>query len=233
MTVPLILIVVIIGVALFYAAGLRKQIAVSDALSARAHVFSKDGDMNGISLLVLGDSTGVGVGADKPEDTVAARFAGEIAASYVENRAVNGATTKDLPAQIEHAKLPHYSYILIGIGGNDIIRFHRVGKAEDALVHALEKLPKAERVIIYSAGNVGAATFFPWFIRPFHTRLNLAYHKAFAAVAEKYGAHYVNLYEDPSRDPFVRQPTMHLSEDGLHPSSLGYGLWFEKIRSAR
>lgn len=232
MTKIIFLFIGILIIGSWYGAVLRRKIAVSDALISHTRLFTKDGNKDGISILVLGDSTAVGVGASRPEDTVAARLATEVGAIYVENHAKSGAVVSDLMGQIELTTLPEYSYILIEIGGNDIIRFRSAKKAGESLDHMFQRLPKADHLIVHSAGNVGAATFFPWFIRPFHTKLNLEYHAVFEDVARRHGATYVNLYEDPARDPFVRQPKVYLSADGLHPSSLGYALWFEKIRAA-
>jgi lysophospholipase L1-like esterase len=122
-----------------------------------------------------------------------------------------------------------YSYILVAIGGNDIIRFHDVHGATESLREALQALPKTEKLILHSAGNVGASTLFPWFVRPFHTSLTISYHQAFTQVVRENGGTYVNLYLDPKVDPFTSEPHIYLSKDGLHPSSAGYKLWFESI----
>ena len=55
------------------------------------------------SLLVLGDSTGVGVGAATSSETVAALFAAQMRATYVENLAVSGAEQDHFGFQREWA----------------------------------------------------------------------------------------------------------------------------------
>jgi lysophospholipase L1-like esterase len=86
-------------------------------------------------------------------------------------------------------------------------------------------------LIVLSAGNVGAATYFPSFIRPFYTKLNLSYHKVFGKIVAEAGGVYVNLYEPSERDPFTQEPERYLSADGLHPSGEGYDLWFQKVEA--
>lgn len=184
------------------------------------------------ALLVLGDSTGVGVGAQKPEDSVAGRLAISMGATYVENRAVSGAQVADIAGQLSGAELKHYYTILIDIGGNDIVRFHDAQHAANRLQVSVEKaVAMSNRVILVSAGNVGAVTNFPIFMRPFYTSLTLKYHAAFGAMADKAGAIYVNLYTPPAQDPFEKDPNTYLSPDGFHPSSAGYGLWFEHLEA--
>lgn len=182
------------------------------------------------TLLVLGDSTGVGVGAARPEDTVAALLAKGMQATYTENLAVSGAVVADVPRQIRNAKLAHYDTILLQIGGNDIIAFHNVNTVSAELSTILATLEKmGGRVILMSAGNVGGATLFPPPIRPFYTSLNLKYHAAFASAATANGATYVNLYLIPSEDVISKHPEIYLAADGLHPSSAGYALWYKKL----
>jgi len=182
-----------------------------------------------LPVLVLGDSTAVGVGAATPEESLAGLVSGYLHATSVENYAVSGAEVKDLRSQVAEAKLAHYRLILIQIGGNDIIAFHDASTTAALLAQILKTLPGADRVVVISAGNVGGATLFPWPIRPYYTYLNNQYHAAFAAVVAAAGMAYVNLAADPGAKLIQDQPDIYL-HDGLHPSSAGYALWFSAIK---
>lgn len=184
------------------------------------------------TLLVLGDSTGAGVGADSPQESVAGRLAAYMGATHTENYAVSGAAVSDLKAQIDKASLNCYDTILIQIGGNDIILFHDARSTAQKLDVLMMGLPSARQTILMCAGNVGGATIFPWVVRPFHTWTNLVFHRWFSKVAKRRHALYVNLYEPRNLDPFIQEPERYLSKDGLHPSSEGYAAWFEKIQQA-
>lgn len=194
--------------------------------------YEKEASGTGPAVLVLGDSTAVGIGANRPQESVAGRVSAYLAASSVENYARSGAVTNDLPGQIAQATLPRYELILIQIGGNDIIRFMSASRATEHLKHALSLLPPADKVVIISAGDVGGATLFPFPVRPFHTKLNKEYHAAFAALALEEGVTYVNFADAPSTKKINEDPKTYLAADGLHPSSEGYRLWFEEIRSS-
>lgn len=184
------------------------------------------------TLLILGDSTGAGVGADKPEESVPGRLAAYTGATYVENHAVSGAAVGDLPEQIAHVKRAEYDIILIHIGGNDLIPFRNAYETATELAIVLGTLPPAKNTYLMSCGNLGGATIFPIFIRPFHTWLNLEYHKAFSEVCKNRGIIYINLYHKSSEDPFIKDPKTYLAHDGLHPSSDGYELWFLDLKKA-
>mgnify|MGYP001568530731 FL=1 len=89
-------------------------------------------------------------------------------------------------------------------------------------------LPKD--IIFISAGNLGGVKIFPQPMRPFYTKINMSYHKGFEDLAEKYGSKYINLYQDPSIDPFTLNPNKYFAEDSFHPSSFGYEVWFNLIK---
>lgn len=213
----------------YYSATTYAKFRVSQALVKKAVPFENLSSDQSVSLLVLGDSTAVGVGASEPEDTVAGRYAESVGATYVENQAVSGAKTNDLFEQISQARLESYDYILIQIGANDIIRFRSAEEAGGILREVLRKLPPHQNLKLLSAGNVGATEFFPWFLNPLYTKLNLKYHEVFASVVAEAGGVYVNLYQPPEDDPFTQNSDKYLAPDGLHLSSDGYALWAEKV----
>lgn len=120
--------------------------------------------------------------------------------------------------------------ILLQVGGNDIIAMHSAEASRAAIDPLLKELAtRADKVVFISAGNVGAAYFFPWFLRPHYRQLTIAHHAMFAEESAKYGVQYVNLYIPPEADPFVLERNVYLAGDGVHPSSRGYNLWFQKI----
>lgn len=202
----------------------------SKALMENPTPYHRPSDDRRFSLLVLGDSTAVGIGADKPEDSVPGLLAHFVGATHVENYAVVGAGVEDLPSQVSKAQLTRYDLILLMTGGNNILAFDDVRWAGRTLGEVIAELPQAGKVILMSAGNAGGATIFPPPVRFFHTQTNKRYHQEFERVAHAWGALYVNLYEPKGQDPFLDNPGFYLSEDGLHPSSEGYRLWFEKLK---
>jgi lysophospholipase L1-like esterase len=197
---------------------------------ADEHPYKKESTDYTKTLLVLGDSTAVGVGASRPEDTVPGRLATYLGATHTENYAKSGSFSGELKEQIDQAVLDRYDVVLIMTGANDILFLHGAKETAKQLDVLMMTLPDAGKVILMTAGNVGGATIFPLIVRPLHTWLNQTFHHWFTKVAKRRGALYVNLYQPSLQDPFRKDPDRYLSEDGLHPSSDGYGLWFEKVR---
>lgn len=191
--------------------------------------FQKTGDVSR-AMLVLGDSTATGVGATRPEDSVPARVAEFIGATSVENYASSGAQTPALSEQRAQAKLDSYELILIQIGANDVVRFRSAKDATDEIERVVRTLPSATQIVLFMPGDMGDTDVLPFFLNPFYSRLSIAYHQMFEERSRELGITYVNLYEDPSREQFRNDHATYLAADRFHPSSAGYGLWFEAVR---
>lgn len=186
------------------------------------------------TLLVLGDSTAVGVGATSPQESVAGLMAHEGKYTFVENLAVSGARARDLASQWEKRILPRYDTILVHIGANDVIQFGSRARALKELESTLSVLPHhADEVVWTMAGNIGGAAFFPYIVRPWYQYQSIMFNREFAKYAHEVGITYVDFYTSPKEDPFVKRPHMYLSPDLLHPSSAGYQLWFSAIQRVR
>lgn len=226
----IVFVIALLAVVAYWASNTLIKARLSKVLMATIEVYHAPSEDHRSTLLVLGDSTAVGVGAEKKEDSVPGQLAHFMGATHVENYAVSGAGVEDIPLQIAKATLPRYDTILLMVGGNNILAFDNVRWAGRILGEVLSELPEAERVYVMNAGNAGGATLFPPPVRFFHTRTNLDYHKEFSRVCEALNATYINLYMKPHEDPFLKEPEVYLSKDGLHPSSLGYQLWFEKLK---
>jgi lysophospholipase L1-like esterase len=214
----------------YYSARFMGGVQRSTVLIEKAKPYTLDAG-TGFSMLVLGDSTAVGVGADTPGESVPGRVAKAVHATHVENYAVTGAVVDDLPVQIIEANQTSYDLILIQIGANDITHLHPAAQTAQTLAATLKSLPPAKNVIVISAGDVGTATIIPPFLSPLFSKLNLAYHTEFEKELQAEGITYVNLGTAPGADLFKTQPAIYLAADGFHPSSAGYELWFKAIES--
>ena len=229
-TLLVVLALALIGYVGYWSVVLYQRSQTGHALVKKAVPFEMFSADHKKALLVLGDSTGVGVGAATSSESVAALFAKQMNATYVENLAVSGSEVDDLPAQIAKMKLKHYHTILLQIGANDIVAFHDASSTAARLGRILVILKNhADHVVLMSAGDVGGATVFPPPLRWYYTSLTLKYHKAFAKAAYAEGAAYVNLYSPPATDEFRKHPEINLAADGFHPSSAGYALWFQRV----
>jgi lysophospholipase L1-like esterase len=178
------------------------------------------------TMLVVGDSTGVGTGAKDPANSVAGRLSAVLPRLAIENRSENGAHATDVLRQLGASPATHYDVILVQVGGNDVIGFTREDELR-ASMNAIARIAtrRARLVILLPAGNVGNAPFFFVPLSWVMTARSRTLHAIVKETAQQSGAVYVNLFQEKADDPFVQDPERLYAVDGLHPSDDGYALW--------
>lgn len=200
------------------------QVAKSNPLRATVPFTREKGTH---AMLVLGDSTAVGVGTD-PLYSVPARVSQLIDAS-VENYAKSGAVVEDLDEQLSRAKIRHYDFILIQAGANDVIHFRSLAVAQEQMDALLNKVSQySDRVILLTAGKIGEAPIFPVVLRPVLTSRAADLRQRFMHSAEQRGVKYVDLFT--TSEQFQSDPQRYYGKDMLHLSADGYGLWYQEVQ---
>lgn len=206
---------------------ISRLVHVGEAPGREAAPFSSESGT--VALLVLGDSTAVGVGA-KAEESVAGRLSRRLNAS-VENYAISGATTRDIAAQFSLAKKDKYDLVLLQVGANDVIRFSNLETLRKDISQVLGDVSSvSNRVVLLTAGKVGNAPFFP---RPFAwlwTKRAALVREHFITAAHEHGAAYVDLFV--LDDGFDVEPEKFYARDGLHLSGEGYAFWYAEVMKA-
>ena len=208
---------------IFSALVLYNNIRIGKRLAENSPAFSRDGEYPS-HILVVGDSLAVGVGAFGVL-TIAERLAHMLNAS-VENKAQVGAKMKDIEAQIQSSSKQHYDYIFIIGGANDIIQETAHGELKDAIraAYGASRL-KSERVVAFTAGDVGKAPFFIFPLNYFVSKYCIETRPFFVDIAKELGVEYINLMEYPL--VFDTDAPRYYAEDLLHLSADGYGVWYE------
>lgn len=215
---------VALGYVLFETVRITRLVRVSSKLVEQARGYQSDTGQ--LHMLVLGDSTAVGVGSDS-KDTVAGRMSAALNTS-VENYAVSGAKTRDVLDQISSAQKQRYDIVLIQVGANDIIRFSTIGRLKRDISSVLDEASTlSDHVVLITAGKVGKAPFFPkalgwvWTMRANTVRTH------FMTAAQQENAAYVDLYS--AKDNFNSDPDRYYAPDGLHLTADGYEFWYQEM----
>jgi lysophospholipase L1-like esterase len=182
-------------------------------------------------VLVVGDSTGVGTGAARPEDSVAGRIAAEFPGIEVINLARNGAKAKDAMVQIESVGEARFDIVLVQVGGNDILGFTDLGELRDDIRQVLTKAgEKGQSILFMSTGNAGLApAFFPPVSWIYAARTRDA-RAVFMDASRERGIQYVDLFRERGNELFLSDPDRYYAQDYLHPSSEGYRIWYEELK---
>lgn len=223
--------IVLVLVTLVFLYGIYEAVRVYSLASKSVGLIEKTSPFTraegALSLLVLGDSTAVGVGAT-PETSVPGRLSAYVDAS-VENYAVSGARVADLFSQIGMAQKKSYDMILIQVGANDITHGTPPENVQKDLGEILSKASSlSNRVVVLTAGKVGDAPLIPWFARNFLNARTAKIRDVFIETTTKSGAVYVDIY---SRNlDFSADIPRYYASDQFHLSGEGYGEWFSIVR---
>ena len=198
----------------------------SAPLVEAAQPFNREDPSYSQSILVLGDSLAVGVGAPANK-TIAARLA-DVMHANVANFGKSGAHTSDLMQQMALAQKSHYDLILMHMGANDIIQLMSISAAALNMDRALEKAKeKSDHVVFLFAGNIGDAPLWPWPFKSIYKSKSLDLRARYAQLALKHDALFIDIY---AKGPvFESDPKRYYAPDNLHLSADGYEKWFEFI----
>jgi lysophospholipase L1-like esterase len=185
-------------------------------------------------ILIIGDSSAVGVGAHQPRDSIAGQLASDYPTADILNVAKNGSRLHGTLRQLR--KLPRhaattYDLMLIQVGANDVVGGTPYPKILRRL-HKLLSLAKfhAHDVVHIMSSDVSSAPIIPL---TFQWYFSSRYHQVREIFIQAHAQHqtqYIDLYRPWSQDPFAQQPFKYYSADGMHPSSRGYAYIYKLIQ---
>lgn len=182
-------------------------------------------------ILIVGDSTAYGTGALLARNSVAGRIGRAYPEYTIENISMNGATIADVTDRFGRVQ-GMYDLIVLQVGANDILQKQSIRAIEaDLRVLVLQAQQHAEHVVLMTAGNIGAAEAFVRDGVPNRTyeELSRAVRARSSMLSNTLGFAYIDLFDEPRDDVFLKEPGTYLAFDDLHPSDAGYGVWFGKL----
>jgi lysophospholipase L1-like esterase len=212
----------LLGMAAAHAAHFALGVRRAHGYANRAQRYERRIDNASHRLLIVGDSTGVGLGTSNIEDSLAGRLARDFPHASIENCAELGARVACVLGQLAEVEVA-YDAVLIVAGGNDILRRTPHDELQKTLVAVIRRAQAvAPLVIVVNSGNVGGAPLFSWPLNWVLSRRSLRVRRIFALTCRQMRAQFVNLTFVPERDHFARHRELYFAEDGLHPSSAAY-----------
>lgn len=191
-------------------------------------VMSKNAMGVAVIYVALGDSTGVGVGAEHGGyvGRVFERIKHERPGSRLTNLCVSGATTEDvLRDQTGPAISSSTTLVTLGIGINDAGR----GVSVERFARNYEEIIKRVRartnapIVITNLPDVSLAPVVPLFMRDEARRRIELYNERITDIATRYGLRVVDAFST-THEVIPTHPEF-FSADGFHPSDIGYEYW--------
>jgi lysophospholipase L1-like esterase len=193
-----------------------------------------------LRLVLLGDSSALGVGVDRVTDTIGGqlahllseapgRVARQVALSSV---GVSGSRSTDLATQVARALLgerPDVAVILVG--ANDATGLRRPGEAAAYLGAAVRRLRDAGvEVVVGTCPDLGAVRAIAPPLRQVVGWLGRRVALAQARAVREAGGAAVDLAAETG--PVFRADAGTLCYDGYHPSADGYRVWAHALLPA-
>jgi lysophospholipase L1-like esterase len=185
------------------------------------------------TILVLGDSTGYGTGAQRGDESIAGLIGADYPQYTIVNKSKNGRTIGEALVFIKTQKeTKEYALIVVQLGGNDILQKRPLDVVRSELSELIGiLLEKSPQVVMLTSGNVGAAAAYAGTSKAEeYEKLTRQYRDMVIPLAAESGVTYIDLFEEPIDDAFLREPKRYLAIDGLHPSSAGYGYWYARVK---
>ena len=182
-----------------------------------------------IDVVVLGDSSAAGMGADEPHETVGAIIASGVSALTgrrvrLTNRAVVGAESSDLERQLANAleDVLRPDVVLIMVGANDVT--HRIERSTS--VRQLEQTVRRIRalgseVVVGTCPDLGTIQPIQQPLRSLMKRWSRDLAAAQTVAVVEAGGRTVSL-GDLIGPEFDESPHEMFSRDRFHPSAAGY-----------
>lgn len=207
-----------------------RRIRLARTIASKAVSHQSDPANARATVVVVGDSTGVGVGAASPGESVAGRIAESFPYTRVFNYACSGAHVHDVLGQLDRHGDKPADIVLIQASANDVVDSHSVAAVEADLRETISRARALGALVVLMPGcNFVFAPFFrPLFAASMANRAQRM-HDMVQRVAAETGSVYVDLFTLKPADPFFREGSRYFCADGLHPSGEGYRIWFEEL----
>jgi len=206
----------------------RRQYAAADSAPEMDAYFGDPAEP-ALHLVMLGDSTAAGIGANAVEESVGGHLANLVAAEHryvhLSSVAVSGSRTGDLGPQVSRALLTKPDVAVVLVGANDATHGTSPRRVRPALVGAIRRLRSAGvPVVLGTCPDLGAARAVARPLRDLLAAYGRLIAEVQATAAIREGAVVVDLAA-ATGPVFRAEPQATLSSDAFHPSSAGYDLW--------
>jgi lysophospholipase L1-like esterase len=202
------------------------------SLMRAARPFSQSPPQPSERVVIAGDSTAVGVGSSHPRLSVAGRLGMALTKVQVINVARSGARLAQVSQQFEEVERSRPVALVIVLAGcNDVIRGSLRRSIANSIEHIVARVRElGARLILVPPGVVGRAPIWLPPLSWYYTwRARSVRRAMFDAARQHADVEVIDLVSTRPADRFERRPELHYAADGLHPSDVGYGAWFERI----
>lgn len=183
---------------------------------------------------MIGDSTGLGVGASHPDRSLPGLLAADFSHADVTNLCRSGARVGDLLCPLAQlaARCERFDLVLVMAGGNDVLR---LGLSAALLKSQARLLTNAVAGLAPHAVWLGCADIglspvflppFSWLLR-WRTRHTM---RMLAREAERRGVDFIDFSTPHWTRRFGAERHIYFAADGVHPTEAAYRVCYDAVR---
>ncbi len=181
-------------------------------------------------ILIVGDSTAYGTGAETPAQSTAGYFHRDFPAAEIVNLSKNGAKIENIRHMLNTAT-GRFDLVILHAGANDIIYFTPLATTQQQMDTLLKDAKKySNNVLLLTSGNIGAAPIFMPPLSWIYTARAKTFLAAFKKVAIANDVIAVNLFLEKKEDIYRQDIKKYYAADRLHLTGEGYYVWYQQIR---
>jgi lysophospholipase L1-like esterase len=182
-----------------------------------------------VSILVLGDSTAAGVGADSQDDALPGNLARRLSAEWERGatwRAIgeNGATSEDIVRRyLTDATKQSYDLVFVSIGANDALKLRSRAAFRRSFRRIIRRLRSVSPKALILVSSLPGFAQFSALPNPLRWALQL-HARSLEEVARRFVAAEPGVLMSP---PAPKYTPGFFASDRFHPSPQGYRDWVD------
>jgi lysophospholipase L1-like esterase len=222
------------GVLVLQGLKIARTLRVGRGIISAATAFGHRPTQPAMRVLIMGDSTGVGVGAQAAQ-SLAALLAADRPDAELLNVSRSGARLDNIAEQLRHLPQPgqRWDLLLLHAGGNDVLRGTPPAQLRRCVDDLLSQLVPLARVVVWlGPPDVG---LLPAFVPPFSwllSRRSIRACEVFRQGAERFGVRFIDFCEPREKAFFTADPSRFIAADQVHPTAEGYRHCYRVLRKA-
>jgi lysophospholipase L1-like esterase len=182
---------------------LMRAVRAGKGIADHSRPFERQRRNATVTLLVVGDSSAVGTGADTPEQSIAGRLAAIRPWVDIVNRGCNGARMRETHRQLESTGVGSFDAVLVHAGANDVLRWTPLSRLRSETDRALAVASRMSKtVIVTNTANFGLS---PVLFAPLSWLATRRLRKVRAILqdaARKHGASFVDFFRERREEVF-------------------------------
>ncbi|HEX4058215.1 MAG TPA: SGNH/GDSL hydrolase family protein [Galbitalea sp.] len=184
---------------------------------------------NPVSILVLGDSTAAGVGAQRQEDALPGNLARRLSTEWERGatwRAIgeNGATSEDIVRRyLADATRQPYDLVFVSIGANDALKLRSRAAFRRSFRRIIRRLRSVSPHALILVASLPGFAQFSALPNPLRWALQL-HSRSLEEVARRFVASEPGVLMSP---PAPKYTPGFFASDRFHPSAQGYRDWVD------